>query len=165
MKRRLVLARALLNKPQIVFLDEPTTGLDPDARQDFWRLVLHLKDSGCGILLTTHYMDEAQRLCDRILLLQQGKVIDEGPPADLVTRVIGHEVAEVEGVDDAILKHLADRYSTWHRNFGSGHLITLPDDPSDELWTTIESYHPRRLLRRQANLEDVFLRLTGSVLE
>jgi lipooligosaccharide transport system ATP-binding protein len=165
MKRRLVLARALLNKPQIVFLDEPTTGLDPDARQDFWRLVLHLKASGCGILLTTHYMDEAQRLCDRILLLQQGKVIDEGSPADLVTRVIGHEVAEVEGVDDAILKDLADRYGTWHRVFGNGHLITLPDDPSDELWTTIESYHPRRLLRRQANLEDVFLRLTGSVLE
>jgi len=165
MKRRLVLARALLNNPKIVFLDEPTTGLDPDARQDFWRLVLHLKARGCGILLTTHYMDEAQRLCDRILLLQQGKVIDEGPPADLVTRVIGHEVAEVEGVKDAILKDLADRYGTWHRTFGSGHLITLPDDPSDALWSAIESYHPRRLLRRQANLEDVFLRLTGSVLE
>ncbi len=165
MKRRLVLARALLNQPQIVFLDEPTTGLDPDARQDFWRLVLHLKASGCGILLTTHYMDEAQRLCDRILLLQQGKVIDEGHPTDLVARVIGKEVAEVEGVDDAILKDLADRYGTWHRNFGSGHLITLPDDPSDQLWTAIEGYHPRRLLRRQANLEDVFLRLTGSVLE
>jgi lipooligosaccharide transport system ATP-binding protein len=165
MKRRLVLARALLNNPKIVFLDEPTTGLDPDARQDFWRLVLHLKAKGCGILLTTHYMDEAQRLCDRILLLQQGKVIDEGPPNDLVTRVIGHEVAEVEGVDDAILKDLAERYRTWHRAFGSGHLITLPDDPSDALWTAIEGYHPRRLVRRQANLEDVFLRLTGSVLE
>ena len=165
MKRRLVLARALLNQPQIVFLDEPTTGLDPDARQDFWRLVLHLKASGCGILLTTHYMDEAQRLCDRILLLQQGKVIDEGHPTDLVARVIGKEVAEVEGVDDANLKDLADRYGTWHRNFGSGHLITLPDDPSDQLWTAIENHHPRRLLRRQANLEDVFLRLTGSVLE
>ena len=165
MKRRLVLARALLNQPDIVFLDEPTTGLDPDARQDFWRLVLQLKASGCGILLTTHYMDEAQRLCDRILLLQQGKVIDEGSPPDLVSRVVGHEVAEVEGIDGAILKGLADRYGTWYRAFGSGHLITLPNDSAVALWDAIESYHPRRLLRRQANLDDVFLRLTGSVLE
>jgi lipooligosaccharide transport system ATP-binding protein len=130
MKRRLVLARALLNQPQIIFLDEPTTGLDPDARQDFWRLVLHLKNNGCGILLTTHYMDEAQRLCDRLLLLQQGKVIDEGTPNDLIARVIGQEVAEVEGIAADLVQDLASRYRTWIRAFGSGYLLTLPDaDP------------------------------------
>ncbi len=165
MKRRLVLARALLNHPQVVFLDEPTTGLDPDARQEFWRLVLHLKANGCGILLTTHYMDEAQRLCDRLLLLQQGKVIDEGTPTDLIARVIGREVAEVEGVAGDLLKDLASRYGAWYRAFGSGHLVTLPDADPEALWSQIETHHPKRLLRRQANLEDVFLRLTGSLLE
>ncbi|WP_293086426.1 AAA family ATPase [Moorena sp. SIO4A1] len=88
-----VLARALINHPQVVFLDEPTTGLDPDARQDFWKLVIHLKNQGCGVLLTTHYMDEAQRLCDRLILLQQGKVIDEGTPDDLIERTVGKEYA------------------------------------------------------------------------
>jgi lipooligosaccharide transport system ATP-binding protein len=165
MKRRLVLARALLNNPKIVFLDEPTTGLDPDARQGFWRLVQHLKASGCGILLTTHYMDEAQRLCDRLLLLQGGKVIDEGTPNDLVARVIGREVAEVDGVDAALLTDLAARHQTWYRAFGSGHLITLPDADPETIWHQIEAHRPTRLLRRPANLEDVFLRLTGSVLE
>jgi lipooligosaccharide transport system ATP-binding protein len=165
MKRRLVLARALLNHPQVVFLDEPTTGLDPDARQEFWRLVLHLKAKGCGILLTTHYMEEAQRLCDRILLLQQGKVIDEGHPTDLIARVIGREVAEVEGVSGDRLKALAEQSGGWYRAFGSGHLITLPDADPETLWGQIEAQHPQRLLRRPANLEDVFLRLTGSVLE
>lgn len=165
MKRKLVLARALLNQPKIVFLDEPTTGLDPDARQDFWRLVQDLKASGCGILLTTHYMDEAQRLCDRLLLLQQGKVIDEGTPTDLVARVIGREVAEIEGVEAQILQDLAAHYETWYRAFGSGHLISLPDREPEVVWNAIAAHHPSRLLRRPANLEDVFLRLTGSVLE
>nr|WP_242025024.1 ATP-binding cassette domain-containing protein [Leptolyngbya sp. FACHB-60] len=165
MKRKLVLARALLNQPKIVFLDEPTTGLDPDARQDFWRLVQHLKASGCGILLTTHYMDEAQRLCDRLLLLQQGKVIDEGTPTDLVARVIGREVAEIEGVEAQILQDLASHHGTWYRAFGSGHQVTLPDRDPEVVWDAIAAHHPSRLLRRPANLEDVFLRLTGSVLE
>ncbi|MEB3290899.1 MAG: ABC transporter ATP-binding protein [Leptolyngbya sp.] len=165
MKRRLVLARALLNRPQILFLDEPTTGLDPDARQDFWRLVLHLKAQGCGILLTTHYMDEAQRLCDRLLLLQQGQVIDEGTPDDLILRVMGREMAEVEGVSEQGIKALAEGCGAWFRPFGSGYLVALPNADPETLWSQIEAHHPRRLLRRQANLEDVFLRLTGSLLE
>ncbi|WP_017297448.1 ABC transporter ATP-binding protein [Nodosilinea nodulosa] len=165
MKRRLVLARALLNNPKIVFLDEPTTGLDPDARQDFWRLVQQLKASGCGILLTTHYMDEAQRLCDRLLLLQRGKVIDEGSPSDLVARVIGREIAEVEGVAPDPLRDLAARQGAWYRAFGSGYLVSLPDADPDAMWQQIQAHRPTRLRRRPANLEDVFLRLTGSVLE
>jgi lipooligosaccharide transport system ATP-binding protein len=110
-------------------------------------------------------MDEAQRLCDRLLLLQQGKVIDEGTPIDLIARVIGQEVAEVEGIAADLVQDLASCYRTWIRAFGSGYLLTLPDADPEPLWTAIEAHHPSRLLRRKANLEDVFLRLTGSVLE
>ncbi|MFE4106288.1 ABC transporter ATP-binding protein [Almyronema epifaneia] len=165
MKRRLVLARALINYPKLVFLDEPTTGLDPDARQEFWRLVSQLKQQGCGVLLTTHYMDEAQRLCDRLLLMQQGQVIDEGTPADLIQRVIGQEVVEIEGVPPEKLQNLSQTFGVWGRLFGNGYLLALPGDQPETLWNQIEALHPPRLTRRQANLEDVFLRLTGSLLE
>lgn len=164
MKRRLVLARALINRPQIVFLDEPTTGLDPDARQQFWRLVVELKQQGCGVLLTTHYMDEAQRLCDRLLLLQRGQVIDQGTPLELIERTVGQEVVEIEGVPEAQLQQLATQAQTWCRPFGSGYLLALPIIDPEALWQQLLLLHPPRLTRRQANLEDVFLRLTGSVL-
>lgn len=164
MKRRLVLARALINHPQVVFLDEPTTGLDPDARQEFWKLVTNLKQQGCGVLLTTHYMDEAQRLCDRLLLLQQGQVIDQGTPTELIDRTIGKEVVEIEGVDETILQSLAIQFNTWCRPFGSGYLLALPIAPTP-LWDQLIATNPQRLTRRHANLEDVFLRLTGKALE
>lgn len=164
MKRRLVLARALINHPHVVFLDEPTTGLDPDARQEFWKLVIDLKQQGCGVLLTTHYMDEAQRLCDRLLLLQQGQVIDQGTPAELIERTIGKEVVEIEGVDETRLQALATQFNTWCRPFGSGYLLALPEAHTP-LWDHLVATEPQRLTRRHANLEDVFLRLTGKVLE
>jgi lipooligosaccharide transport system ATP-binding protein len=163
MKRRLVLARALLNRPKVIFLDEPTTGLDPEARQDFWKIVLDLRQQGCGVLLTTHYMDEAQRLCDRLLLLQQGKVINEGSPEQLIESTIGHEVVEVEGILPEDLQALLTPYAVWCRPFGNGFLLALPPEP-EPLWNQLMSSRPRRLTRRLANLEDVFLRLTGSVL-
>ena len=165
MKRRLVLARALINNPQVVFLDEPTTGLDPDARQDFWRLVSQLKQEGCGVLLTTHYMDEAQRLCDRLLLLQQGKVIDQGTPQELIERTIGREVVEVEGVSEQTLQQLATEAGTWYRPFASGYIIVLPPENPQQLWEQLAAIKSGRLSRRRANLEDVFLRLTGTFLE
>jgi lipooligosaccharide transport system ATP-binding protein len=164
MKRRLVLARALINQPQVVFLDEPTTGLDPDARQEFWKLVSYLKQQGCSVLLTTHYMDEAQRLCDRLLLLQQGQVIDQGTPAELIARTVGREVVEIEGVDEIKLQALIKQAETWYRPFGSGYLVALPID-SAQLWEQLGSIQPQRLTRRLANLEDVFLHLTGKVLQ
>jgi lipooligosaccharide transport system ATP-binding protein len=165
MKRRLVLARALINNPQVVFLDEPTTGLDPHARQDFWKLVSQLKQSGCGVLLTTHYMDEAQRLCDRLILLQHGKMIDEGTPDELIERTVGREVVEIEGISEQTLQQLADRAGTWYRPFGSSYLIGLPIDNPQSLWEELSTTSPERLTRRRTNLEDVFLRLTGTSLE
>lgn len=165
MKRRLVLARSLLNRPQMVFLDEPTTGLDPDARQDFWKLVGDLKRQGCGVLLTTHYMDEAQRLCDRLILLQQGQVIDQGTPAELIERTVGREVAEIEGVAEETLQSLAAQAGSWWRPFGSGNLVSLPLQDPEVLWQRMAATQPSRLTRRPANLEDVFLHLTGSVLK
>lgn len=164
MKRRLVLARAMINHPQMVFLDEPTTGLDPDARQEFWKLVIDLRQQGCGVLLTTHYMDEAQRLCDRLLLLQQGQVIDQGTPSELIDRTVGKEVVEIEGVEEAQLQSLVTQFGTWGRAFGSGYLIALPHEHA-ALWGQLAAMEPQRLTRRRANLEDVFLRLTGDVLQ
>jgi len=165
MKRRLVLARAMINNPQVVFLDEPTTGLDPDARQDFWRIVTQLKQRGCGVLLTTHYMDEAQRLCDRLILLQDGKMIDQGTPDELIERTVGREVAEIEGIDEQTLQQLAYRSGTWYRPFGSSYLIGLPVDNPQPLWEQLNATAPQSLTRRRTNLEDVFLRLTGASLE
>lgn len=165
MKRRLVLARAMINNPQVVFLDEPTTGLDPDARQDFWRIVTQLKQRGCGVLLTTHYMDEAQRLCDRLILLQDGKMIDQGTPDELIERTVGREVAEIEGIDEQTLQQLAYRSGTWYRPFGSSYLIGLPVDNPQLLWEQLNATAPQRLTRRRTNLEDVFLRLTGASLD
>lgn len=165
MKRRLVLARALINYPQVVFLDEPTTGLDPDARQDFWRLVSQLKQDGCGVLLTTHYMDEAQRLCDRLILLQQGKIIDQGTPAELIERTVGQEVVEIEGISESTLQQMAAQAGTWYRPFGSSYLIGLPIENPQLLWEQLNATAPHQLTRRRTNLEDVFLQLTGTKLE
>ncbi len=165
MKRRLVLARALINNPQVVFLDEPTTGLDPDARQDFWKLVSQLKQKGCGVLLTTHYMDEAQRLCDRLILLQQGKMIDQGTPQELIERTVGKEVVEIEGISEQTLQQLAQQAATWYRPFGSSYLIGLPVNNPQQLWEKLSAFSPERIMRRRTNLEDVFLRLTGTSLE
>ncbi|MGI0489247.1 ABC transporter ATP-binding protein [Pantanalinema rosaneae CENA516] len=165
LKRRVVLARALLNHPRIVFLDEPTTGLDPDARQDFWKLVSQLKQDGCGVLLTTHYMDEVQRLCDRLLLLQQGQVIDQGTPDELIERIVGREVVEITGVVESWLQQLASVAGVWCRPFSSGYLLTLPLIEPEPLWQQLVEVQPTSLTRRRANLEDVFLRLTGRSLQ
>lgn len=164
-KRRLVLARALLNKPVVVFLDEPTTGLDPDVRQQFWRLVLGLRQRGCGVLLTTHYMDEAERLCDRLLLMQAGQVVDRGSPAELIERTVGREVLEVEGLDSRYVQDVAAAVGSWVRPFSSGFLLAIPDGDPEALISKVEHGRPTRVLHRKANLEDVFLHLTGSRLE
>jgi lipooligosaccharide transport system ATP-binding protein len=105
MKRRLIFARALLNQPQILLLDEPTTGLDPQARHLVWDEVRHLKKNQVTIILTTHYMDEAEVLCDRILIVDKGKIIEEGKPAELVKKHIGEDVLELD-FDEKLLQTL-----------------------------------------------------------
>jgi lipooligosaccharide transport system ATP-binding protein len=167
LRRRLTLARAIINRPALLFLDEPTTGLDPDSRQGFWKLVSALRADGVGIILTTHYMDEAQRLCDRLLLMQEGRIVDAGTPPELISRVIGDEVVEIEGVDGNRAEAWAAEAATWFRPFGQGYLIAVPRDRTREsIVTAIEKdLRPTSLTHRPANLEDVFLRLTGTALD
>ncbi len=153
MKRRLVIARALIADPEFVILDEPTTGLDPQARLMIWRRLLDLKREGKTLLLTTHYMDEAQRLCDRIIIIDGGKVLDEGAPQDLIDRHVRGHVLEIakplpEGLDEAGLE----------RNDVGDAVLYYVDDPAE---VTRRLPPHTTYLRREANLEDVFLRLTG----
>lgn len=165
LRRRLVLARSLLNRPRLVFLDEPTTGLDPESRQSFWKLVAELRAEGCGVILTTHYMDEAQRLSDRLVLMQQGLIVDEGTPLELIVRVVGEEVIEIEGVAETIVREVADRTGAWMRSFGQGWIIGIRPEYRHEVLTRLETANSTRLTIRGANLEDVFLRLTGDQLQ
>ena len=165
MCRRLTLARALLGRPGIILLDEPTTGLDPEARQAFWRLIVTEKQAGRAILLTTHYMEEAERLCDRIVLLQHGAIVDSGKPGELIARIAGVGVVEVVGVDPAILKSSLFETEHWMRDFSDGFLVGARNIQGvDKIFEVISSLHPKALTRRSANLNDVFLLLTGEAL-
>lgn len=158
-KRRVVLARALLADPKILFLDEPTTGLDPDARQDFWRVVQELRAEGRAILLTTHYMEEARRLCDRLIILQRGKVVDQGLPEEMVVKLVGAEVLELIGGDETEIMALTSHHNAWIRKFGTGYVCGLPE--GDLLWQELRRLPGVQIVRRPGNLEDVFLILTG----
>ena len=156
MKRRLIIARALIADPELVILDEPTTGLDPQARVLIWRRLLDLKREGKTLLLTTHYMDEAQRLCDRIIIIDHGRVLDEGAPQDLIARHVRGHVLEVA-------KPLAEAFDAdgLERNDIGDAVLFYADDPSE---VTRRLPPNAAFLRREANLEDVFLRLTGHTL-
>ena len=160
MKRRLVLARALVNDPDLIFLDEPTTGLDPQARHQMWEKLRVLLRQGKTILLTTHFMDEAERLCDRLKIINHGRTLAEGAPRALIAEHIEPEVVEVygEGVEEWLAREgnaLCDRAELHGET-----AFCYVRDPS----TAIESLRGSKDLRfmnRRANLEDVFLKLTG----
>lgn len=160
MKRRLTLARALINDPQVLFLDEPTTGLDPQARHLIWERLRQLIARGKTILLTTHFMDEAERLCDRLMIVDHGRAVVLGAPAELTAREIEPHVLEVHGErarawHDAAAARVCERIE-WVGETAFGYCR----DPR----AAIESLaaHPGvRYLHRPANLEDVFLKLTG----
>jgi lipooligosaccharide transport system ATP-binding protein len=160
MQRRLSLARALLNEPELLVLDEPTTGLDPQARQLIWQRLRQLKQNGLTVILTTHYMEEAERLCDRIIILDQGRILDDGAPHELVARHIPPQVVEVHG-------HEAD---AWHLAQAAG--LGLHSEHVGDTWfyygadmrpvlDRLAGQEGLRYLHRPANLEDVFLKLTG----
>ena len=160
MRRRLSLARALVNDPQLLLLDEPTTGLDPQARHLMWERLQLLVQQGKSILLTTHFMDEAERLCARLLVLDHGRKIAEGTPRDLIARHLEPDVVEVYGVGalalaDSPLKELAARVEV------SGETVFFYTQNAKQLLDGLSAYPQLRTLHRPANLEDLFLKMTG----
>lgn len=160
MKRRLTLARALINDPEVLFLDEPTTGLDPQARHLIWERLRQLIARGKTIVLTTHFMDEAERLCDRLMIVDHGRAVTQGAPGELTAREIEPHVLEVHG-DDARAWHdqaalrVCERLE-WVGETAFGYCR----DPRAAI-ETLAAYPRLRYLHRPANLEDVFLKLTG----
>jgi lipooligosaccharide transport system ATP-binding protein len=159
MKRRLTLARALVNDPDIIFMDEPTTGLDPQARHLIWEGLKALLAQGKTIFLTTHFMDEAERRCDRIAVIDHGQLIAEGSPRDLIAKHIESQVVEVYG----------DQASNWGSKNGqlaqrvetSGETLFCYTEHAETLLQSLAQEEGLRYLHRPANLEDVFLKLTG----
>lgn len=163
MKRRLTIARSLINDPKILLLDEPTTGLDPQARHILWDRLFRLKESGTTLILTTHYMDEAEQLCDRLIVVDKGAIMAEGSPASLIREYSTREVVE--------LRFGSERNATVANELaGVGERIeTLPDrvliyaNDGEKVMEAIAArgLHPLTSLIRRSSLEDVFLRLTG----
>ena len=160
MKRRLTLARALVNDPEVIFLDEPTTGLDPQARHLIWQRLRELTARGKTLLLTTHFMDEAERLCHRLAVMDNGRIISEGSPRELIECNIEPQVVEVfgEGVEEWAKSH-ATRHA--QRFEVSGETVFCYVQDAQPLLQELQQRPHLRYLHRPANLEDVFLKLTG----
>ncbi len=168
MKRRLTIARSLINDPDLVLLDEPTTGLDPQARHLLWDRLYGLKRRGVTLIITTHYMDEAEQLCDRLVVMDQGRIVDEGSPRELIHRHVTPEVIELRFAEPAEqeaalssageaaerIEVLADRLLLYTRDAEATHRALAE-----------RSIEPLTELTRRASLEDVFLALTGRTLE
>lgn len=160
MKRRLTLARALVNDPDIIFMDEPTTGLDPQARHMIWDRLKTLLGEGKTIVLTTHFMDEAERLCDRLAVIDHGKMIAEGTPRDLIGQHIEAEVVEVYG-DNAMAWEASEGRRNSARIEISGETVFCYTNDAQSILASLHGTENVRYLHRPANLEDVFLKLTG----
>jgi lipooligosaccharide transport system ATP-binding protein len=166
MKRRLTIARSLINRPDLLLLDEPTTGLDPQARHTLWDKLFRLKQAGVTLVITTHYMDEAEQLCDRLVVMDKGLIVAEGSPLDLIRIHSTREVAELRfgvGEHDAIAEKIADL---------GDRVEVLPDrllvytHDGEEVTAKVHErgLQPVAVLVRRSTLEDVFLRLTGRTL-
>ena len=166
MKRRLTIARALINEPDMLLLDEPTTGLDPQARHLLWDRLYRLKQRGVTLVLTTHYMDEAEQLCDRLVVMDKAKIVAEGSPRALIDQYSTRDVAELRfpvGVQETLgdqldgladrIEHLPDRLLLY-ANDGEAVAVAVHD----------RGLRPETVLVRRSTLEDVFLRLTGRTL-
>ena len=160
MKRRLSLARALIHQPKILILDEPTTGLDPQARQMIWARVRQLKSQGTSLILTTHYMEEAERLCDRIVVIDHGKLLAEGTPRDLINQHIESNVIEIQ----------LDTRESWQENYQHlsfdrvelvGETLFGYTNQESTILAELSNHAELCYSHRRANLEDVFLKLTG----
>ena len=159
-KRRLALARSLLSDPGVLFLDEPTTGLDSQARFWIWEALADLKKKGKSLVLTTHYMEEAERICDRIALMDKGKIICEGAPADLISEHIGHEVIEFRlNLDDMeyYIRKIQEKFDYQIMN----NRVRLFVKNGQDGRSAIDQIESDNILVRKASLDDVFLRLAG----
>ncbi len=163
MKRRLTIARSLINEPRILLLDEPTTGLDPQARHILWDRLFRLKEQGVTLILTTHYMDEAEQLCDRLIVVDKGKIMAEGSPASLIREYSTREVLELRFGSErntsigAELVGIGERIETLPDRV----LIYAEDGEAALEQVSARGLHPLTSLVRRSSLEDVFLRLTG----
>ncbi|GAB3548109.1 ATP-binding cassette domain-containing protein [Arthrobacter tumbae] len=163
MKRRLTIARSLINEPKILLLDEPTTGLDPQARHILWDRLFRLKESGVTLILTTHYMDEAEQLCDRLVVVDKGQIMAEGSPATLIREHSTREVLELRFGSERNTTVAADLAGIGDRleSLPDRVLIYTHDGESALEQVTARGLHPITSLVRRSSLEDVFLRLTG----
>jgi len=159
MARRLILARSLINQPELLILDEPTTGLDPQSKHQVWEKLENLKKSGLTVVITTHNMEEASRLCDRLIIVDHGKILVDGSPEDLIERHAGHNIIEIEGPDHALVEYVKEH------NIGFddlGRRLILYETQEKDLNHTIqEQFCNEKCIYRNSTLEDVFLRLTG----
>ena len=170
MKRRLLIARGLINEPEVLILDEPTTGLDPQARHLIWQKLRALQSQGTTLVLTTHYMEEAEQLCDRLVIMDHGKILVEGSPVELIKEHAGKEVLEIrllenEGRDDCIESVIGDTGLDGAEVECSTDTLYLYTEDALSLLSRINIGSERSILHRRASLEDVFLRLTGRELK
>jgi lipooligosaccharide transport system ATP-binding protein len=163
MKRRIQIARALVNEPELVLLDEPTTGLDPQARHLVWERLRALKEQGVTLVLTTHYMDEAEQLCDRLVVMDKGRIAREGEPAALIAAEVGREALELRVAPSAIAELLARLGPTVEAHQIRGEVLNLYSDNAEELFRKArDTGVPLELqMVRRATLEDVFFAVTG----
>jgi lipooligosaccharide transport system ATP-binding protein len=163
MKRRLTIARSLVNEPEVLLLDEPTTGLDPQARHLLWDRLYRLKQQGVTLVLTTHYMDEAEQLCDRLVVMDKGRIAAMGSPRELIETWSSREVLELRfgpGEHDEVadrVRDLAERVEVLPDRI----LLYTPDGDGAAEQVHQRGLHPVTSLVRRSSLEDVFLRLTG----
>jgi lipooligosaccharide transport system ATP-binding protein len=162
MQRRLVIARALINNPRLLMLDEPTTGLDPQARHLIWQRLRELKKKGVTMILTTHYMEEAEKLCDRVAVMDAGKILAESSPHELIGKYAGEDVFEIRHAeDDGIWGKLNGLDFSFEK---AGDTVYIFSKEGNEIGKRLLAIRDAEILHRRANLEDVFLRLTGKEL-
>jgi lipooligosaccharide transport system ATP-binding protein len=168
MKRRLTIARALINDPEMVLLDEPTTGLDPQARHLLWDRLYGLKRQGVTLILTTHYMDEAEQLCDRLVVMDEGRIVDEGSPRQLIERHVTAEVVELRFADHELQEKalpVATEVADRHEALADRLLLYTDDGEATRTALADRGVQAVTELTRRASLEDVFLALTGRTLD
>ncbi len=159
MKRRLIVARALINAPELLVLDEPTIGLDPQSRQQVWTRIRQLKKAGTTILLTTHYLEEAAQLCDRLVIMDRGRILVDGAPGALVAEHIGRDVVEVWGGGEDLLARVRAR--GWRHEMLPDRIVIASEDGEEIHQDIAGRFAMDQVILRRANLEDVFLKLTG----